>query len=34
MTNLILKVPDVAYNARQYCFIILLKNERYIQREK
>ena len=33
MTDSILKVPIVAYIARQYCFIFLLKNKRYVQRE-
>jgi len=34
VTNSILKVHIVAYNARQYCFIFLLKNEGDVQREK
>ena len=34
MTNSMLKVPIVPYNARQYCFNFLLKNERDVQREK
>ena len=33
MTDSILKVPIVSYNAMQYCFIFLPKNERDIQRE-
>ena len=34
MTNSMLKVPIVPYNARKYCFIFLLKNERDVQRKK
>ena len=34
MTDSILKVPIATYNARQYYYIFLLKNERDVQREK
>ena len=33
MTNSMLKVPIVPYNAMYDCFIFLLKNERDVQRE-